>query len=285
LLVPGAVKRWSFLTAIMIASLGAARQPPVLNAASLYDLHDSADYVKSSLQLSREEFASLEHALDVLVGDDARRLMERVEKSRRPVPAAVRLAAEARVLAPIDGMTYPGLVTAAVEKTTDRRTGLLGDLRTEKAAAVRSRSELQKIEVVRAVYWSSVATGERAVDFVIDNGSGQPLSGLLLDCRLIDTVRRQRERGTCRVEFQGGLASGLTAAASAPVGWESRQRLGWVVEARPIRAYGPTGDALWEVASEDDPREAGRVAELEGRIADLDHDLQSLQVEPFAGDP
>lgn len=280
------MRRITLLAPVVVASLGAVQQQAVLDAASLYDLHDSADRVKLRRELSPGEFAALEEALDVLVGDDARRLMEkmeRIEVSSRPLPAAVRLAAEARVLAPVDGLTFEGLVTAAVDKTRDRRTGLLGDLRSEKAAAPKSRRELEKIDVVSAAYWRSVTTGERAIDFTIRNGSEQPLYALVLDCRLIDTHRRQtREHGTCRVEFEGGLAPGSATAVTAPVAWEARQLLGWTVDARPIRAYDAAGDALWEVASELDPHQGGHIAELESEIADLDQDLESLGVDRMA---
>ncbi len=181
------VRRVSVLVAlVVITSLGLVEQQPVLNADSLYDLHDSADRVKWSLQLSPEEFASLEQALDVLVGDDARRLvqaLETIEDQRRPLPPSVRLAVESRVLAPVEGLSFEGLVTAAVDKAVDRRTGLLGDLRAEKAAMQSSRRQLQKIEVVSADYWSSVATGEHEIDFTIRNGSEQTIAGLVLDCR------------------------------------------------------------------------------------------------------
>jgi hypothetical protein len=239
------MRRVGFLAVVVVTSLGLVEQQPVLNADSLYDLHDSADRVKWSLQLSPDEFASLEQALEVLVGDDARRLMqalETMEGHSKPLPASVRLAAESRVLAPIEGLSFEDLVTAAVDKTVDRRTALLGDLRAEKQ-----------------------------------------LSALLLDCRLIDSTRRQtRERGTCRVDFPADLLAGTSATATAPVAWETRQRLGWVVEARPIKAYGPDGDMLWEVSSEIDPRAGGRLAEIENSIADLDHDLQALRVDRLA---
>ena len=271
---------------MVVTSLGLVEQQPVLNADSLDDLHDSADRVKWSLQLSPDEFASLEQALDVLVGDDARRLvqaLETMEAQRRPLPPSVRVAVESRVLAPVEGLSFEGLVTAAVDKAVDRRTGLLGDLRAEKAAVQSSRRQLQKIEVVSADYWSSIATGEHEIDFTIRNGSEQTIAGLVLDCRLIDTTRRQtRERGTCRVDFSADLPAGLSATAAAPVAWETRQRLGWVVEARPIRAFGPDGDTLWEVSSEFDPRVGGRLAEIENSIADLDHDLEALRVDRLA---
>jgi hypothetical protein len=272
-----------FIAVVVVASLALVEQQPVLSADSLGDLHDSADRVKWSLQLSPGEFASLEQALDVLVGDDARRLvqaMETMEARSKPLPPSVRLAVESRVLAPVEGLSFEGVVTAAVDRTVDRRTGLLGDLRAEKAAVLSSRRQLQKVEVVSANYWSSVATGEHAIDFTIRNGSDQAISSLVLDCRLIDTSRRQtRERGTCRVDFSSDLPAGVSATAVAPVAWETRQRLGWLVEARPIRAYGPDGDALWEVPSELDPRAGGRLAEIEKSIADLDHDLEALRVE------
>jgi hypothetical protein len=279
------MRRVGVLALVVVSSLGLVEQQPVLNADSLDDLHDSADRVKWSLRLSPDEFASLEQALDVLVGDDARRVvqaLETMEAQRRPLPPAVRLAVESRVLAPVEGMSFEGLVTAAVDKAVERRTGLLGDLRAEKAAMQSSRRQLQKIEVVSASYWSSVATGEHEIDFTIRNGSEQTIAGLVLDCRLIDTVRRQtRERGSCRVDFSADLPAGLSAMASAPVAWEARQRLGWVVEARPIRAFGPDGDTLWEVSSEFDPR-AGRLAETEDSIADLDDTLEALRVDGWA---
>jgi hypothetical protein len=274
------VRASSFLTGIVLAGLWVVGQEPVLSSASLYDLHDSADRVKSTLQLSSDEFASLQHALDVMVGEPARELVEEMESSSATIPAAERRASEAKVLAPIDGMTFEALVTAATEKRIDERTGLLGDLRLEQVAAPTSRRQLHRIDVVRAAYWSSVATGERAVDFTIRNGSDRAIDALLLDCRLIDTTRRAtRERGTCRIEFDGGLMPGMAATASAPVSWESRQRLGWIVEARPIRAYGAGGEALWEVPSEHDPREAGRIAQLQSRIAEVDSDLRTLRVD------
>jgi hypothetical protein len=279
------VRGVAFLAPVVIGSLGLVEQQPVLNADSLYDLHDSADRVKWSLQLSPDEFSSLEQAIDVMVGDDARRLIQAVETMEarsKPLPPSIRLAAESRVLAPVEGLSFEGLVTAAIDKTQDRRTGLLGDLRAERAAMHASRLELQKIEVVSASYWSSVATGERQVDFTIHNGSSEPLSTLVLDCRLIDTSRRQtRERSTCRVDFPAALPAGVSARASAPVTWEARHRLGWTVDARPIRAYGTDGVARWEVASEVHAG-TGRLAEIESTLADLDHDLESLRVERVA---
>jgi hypothetical protein len=272
------VRRISLLTPVLIASLGVMPHQPVLNADSLYDLHDSADRVALRMDLSSREFASLEHALDVMVGDRARRLLEKIESSPRRLPACVRLAAEARVLAPVHGMTYDGVVSAAVEKTLDRRTGLLGDLRAQRASAPVQRRQLQKIDVIDSTYWSEVTTGERAIDFTIYNGSDETVSSLVLDCRLIDTDRRQtRERGTCRVEFSASLPAGETATATASVGWHTRQRLGWLIEAKPIRAYDAAGDALWGVASEIDPADGGPIDEIETRIADLDHDLDLLR--------
>jgi hypothetical protein len=275
------VRRIGFLVPVVVASVGLVDQQPVLSADSLDDLHDSADRVKWSLQLSPDEFASLEQALDVLVGDDARRLeraVETLESAARPLPPPVRLAAESRILAPVEGMSYERLVTAAVDKTQDKRAGLLGDLRVEKVAVIASKRHLQTIEVVKATYWSSVASGERGVDFTIRNGSDEPISALVLDCRLIDTTRRQtRERGTCRAEFGAALPPGLSAAVTAPVSWEARQRLGWTVEARAIRAYGTSGDPLWEIPSELDRREAGRLAAIESSLADVDHDLEALR--------
>jgi hypothetical protein len=276
------VRRLSYLAPVILAGVGVLQQPPVLNADSLYDLHDSADRVKLSLSLTRDEYATLERALDVMVGDDARRLMDSLDASPRPLPASVRLAAEARVLAPVRGMTYDRLVHAAADKTRDRRAGLLGELRAERAAAPTSRQQLQKIEVVDAAYWSSVATGERAVDFTLFNGTDQALSALLLDCRLIDPERRQtREHGACRAEFDRPLAAGASATVTAEVDWESRQRLHWVTEATPIRAYGLDGKLLWEVASELEAGH-GHLAEIESRIAALDDDLESLHADRYA---
>jgi hypothetical protein len=61
------------------------------------------------------------------------------------------------------------------------------------------------------------------------------------------------------------------------VTWETRQHLGWTVDARPIRAYAADTSELWEVTSEVDPG-ASRLAEIESSLADLDHDLESLRV-------
>jgi hypothetical protein len=134
--------------------------------------------------------------------------------------------------------------------------------------------------VVSASYWSSVVTGERQIDFTIHNGSEEALSALVLDCRLMDTGRRQkRERGTCRVDFPAALPAGLTARVTASVAWETRQTLGWVVDARPIRAFAADGSSLWELGSELDPRSRGRLAEIESSLADLDSDLESLQLD------
>jgi hypothetical protein len=255
----------------------------VLSSDSFYDLHDSADRVKWTLQLSRDEYASLEQALDVLVGEPALDLVEEMERSIEPLPRAVRVASEAKVLAPVEGLTFEGLVTAAVDKRRDQRTGLLGDLRVAKAAAPTNRQQLHQIDVLNAAYYPSASMGERAIDFTIRNGSDRTLDGLLLDCRLIDTtLRLTRERGTCRVSFDGGLAPGMAARATAAVAWESIQRLGWIVEARPIRAYGVDGQALWKVPSELDPREAGRIANLQSQIAAVDDDLRSLRVARIA---
>ena len=71
----------------------------------------------------------------------------------------------------------------------------------------------------------------------------------------------------------------MAATASAPVSWESRQRLGWTVEARPIRAYGAGGVELWEVPSELNPREVGKIARIQSQIAMVDDDLRSLRVD------
>jgi hypothetical protein len=274
------VRRISLLAPVFIASLGFAPHQPVLNADSLYDLHDSVDRVTLRMDLSSREFVSLEHALDVMVGDRARRAVAAIDASPKRLPASVRLAVEAHALAPIQGMTYDRVVTAAIDKTVDRRTGLLGDLRTQKAVAPTNRRQLQKIDVVDSTYWTDVATGERAIDFTVYNGSDEPLSALVLDCLLVDTDRRQtRERGTCRVEFSGALPAGGTATATAFVGWQTRQRLGWIIDARPIRAYDLSGSALWEVASKTDPHQGGPVAELESTIADLDSDLETLRVD------
>jgi hypothetical protein len=273
----------ALLAAVVFVSLGLVEQQPILDADSLDDLHDSADRVKWALQLSDNEFASLEQALDVMVGDDTQRLMlalEAMEAQSKPLPRSARLAAESRVLAPVEGLSFERLVAAAVDKTQERRSGLLGELRAEKAAAQASLIELHKIEVVSASYWSSVVTGERQIDFTIHNGSEEALSALVLDCRLMDTGRRQtRERGTCRVDFPTALPAGLTAQVTASVAWETRQRLGWVVEARPIRAFAADGSSLWEVGSELDPRSRGRLAEIESSLADLDSDLESLQLD------
>jgi hypothetical protein len=143
--------------------------------------------------------------------------------------------------------------------------------------AAEHQKHLQHIKVVRAGYGMSLATRRSWIDLTVHNGTSRTLHEVLLDCRLVERgASMVREQGTCAVAFPDGLAPGASGLAQTYVGWESEPRSARTVEAWPIRAYGDHRAVLWEVPSELDPREAGRIGDIKSRVAVVDGSLRTL---------
>ncbi len=264
--------------ALAIASLLWSCQREIrLDAGSMFSLHESTEAMKQELELSKEDAAALDGAIDVLVGDATREMVAQAEAAG-DVRASLAREVEARVLAPVDGLTFRQVIKAASDRVDGELEGLLAELSEYEAIAAEHRKHLDRIAVVRAGYGMSLATRRSWIDLTVHNGTDQTISELLFDCSLVeDGVAMIRERGTCPAVFPAGLAPGTTGIAQSYVGWESEPRPARKVDALPIRAYGSQRAVLWQVPSEIDPRETGAIGDIKNRVAVVDDSLRQLQ--------
>ena len=267
----------SLLISLAIAPLlVSCNREPRLDGTSMFALHESTKTMKQKLELSTKDSGALEDAIDVLVGDETRELVDRAEAEA--TPSAELLASEAAVLTPIDGLTFPQVIGAAADKTRRELAVLQAELEEYEAIAAEHQKHLDQIAVVRTGYGMNLATRRSWIDLTIHNGTDRPITELLVDCRLVDQDRSEtREQGTCAATFPSGLAPGTTAIAQSYVGWELEPRPFRKVEARPIRAYGAQRSVLWHVPSELDARETGAIGDLRNRVAVVDSSLRTLK--------
>ena len=279
----GVVRGGTVIVLVSLLSLPGCRREIRLEADSLLALHETTERMKRELGLSKAGSRALDNAIDVLVGDATRDLIEAQEASGA-APSAETLAAEAEALAAVHGLTLEEVLSRAVAARKSELESLAAEIGAEEAVLAEQRDHLDRIRVVRATYGMSLATRRSWIDLTVHNASDRALGGLVLDCRLIEPGRAQpREKGTCNVSFTGGLEPGATRAAQAYVGWDSEPRSSRLIEAWAIRAYGPDRAVLWQVPSDLDPREAGRMGELRTRVARVESSLRSLQVVPPTG--
>jgi hypothetical protein len=272
------MRRLAFFSLFLLPLVWSCRSEPRLDADSLFALHESTKAMKEDLGLSASDVAALEGAIDVLVGDATRELLTATETLPEPPDPMAQAEAEARVLAPIDGLTFPQLITTAADATDRELEALLADLSTQEAVAAEHQKRLDDIRVVRAGYGMSLATRRSWVDVTIHNGTDQRLHEVLLDCRLVDRgTSTIREQGTCAAVFAEGLGPGLNGIAQTYVGWDSESRESRVLEAWPIRAYGAHRTMLWQVPSQLNPLEAGQIGDIKSRVAVLDSSLRTLK--------
>ena len=183
-----------------------------------------------------------------------------------------------RVLAPIDGLTFRELITAAAESTDKELAGLMAELSEREKVAAEHQQHLDQIRVVRAGYGMSLVTRRSWIDITVRNGSDRMVKELLFDCKLVErAISLTREQGTCSAVFPDGLAPGASGIAQTYVGWESEPRPSRTVEAWAIRAYGDHRAVLWEVPSELNPLEAGLIGDIKSRVAVIDNSLRALK--------
>jgi len=272
------MRRITALALVAVCGLWSCHRAARLDGESMFSLHESTEAMKRELKLSKKDAAALDGAIDVLVGNATREMLAASEAAAEPVLSPERAAAEKRVLAPVDRLTFGEVITAAADKTNRELEGLLAELSEYEAIAAEHRQHLDRVEVLRVNYAMSLATRRSWIDLTVHNGSEQTLTELLFDCRLVDEGREMtREQGTCPATFPSGLAPGATAIAQSYVGWESEPRPTRTVEARPIRAYGPGHGVLWQVPSELDPRETGAIGDIKNRVAVVDGSLRRLK--------
>lgn len=272
------MRRPAVFSVFLLPLLWSCQSEPRLEADSLFTLHESTKAMKEGLELSGSDAAALEGAIDVLVGDATRELLAATEALREPPDAMAQAEAEARVLAPIERLTFRQVITAAADSTNRELEGLLADLGAQEAVAAEHQQHLDDIHVVRAGYGMSLASRRSWIDVTIHNGTDQRLHEVLLDCRLADRgTSTVREQGTCPVVFAEGLGPGMNGLAQTYVGWDSESRESRVLEAWPIRAYGAQRAVLWQVPSQLNPLEAGQIGEIKSRVAVLDSSLRTLQ--------
>jgi hypothetical protein len=270
--------RWLPVIALVTSSvLVSCGGEVTLDGSSMFALYESTQAMKQKLELSTKDAAALDGAIDVLVGDATRRMVEAAEAAAEPRPAVAQTAVEAEVLAPIDGLTFREVVTGAADKVNRELEGLLAELSEYEAIAEEHSRHLARVTVVRSGYGMSLATRRSWIDLTVHNGTDQTLSELLFDCRLIEEGSETREQGTCAAAFPSGLAPGATGIAQSYVGWESEPRPTRKVDARPIRAFGAQRNVLWQVPSELDPREAGAIGDIKNRVAVVDGSLRRLK--------
>jgi hypothetical protein len=244
----------------------------------MFSLHETTEAMKRELKLSKKDAAALDGAVDVLVGNATREMLAAAEAAAEPTSSPERAAAEKRVLAPVDRLSFGQVITAAADKTNRELEGLLAELSEYEAIAAEHQGHLDRVEVSRANYGMSLATRRSWIDLTVHNGTDQTLTELLLDCRLVEPGQTTtREQGTCPAVFPSGLAPGGTAIAQSYVGWESEPRPTRTVDARPIRAYGPGHAVLWQVPSELDPRETGAIGDIKNRVAVVDGSLRRFK--------
>jgi len=278
----------SLLALIGVSLAWMAQHEPRLDGRTLVALQESYDRMETELRLSADRSKTLEEAINVLIGEAAGELIAaRALRVEEPSLTERRddHRREARALAPIHRLSYDEVLAAAAEKTQSELGGVLAALSREMATAADDRLELQRIEVLHTGYRPSLDTGRRLLDLEILNGTDRALSELLLDCRLDEPGAPSRERGTCRVRFEDGLAPGEATVAQSSVKWRTEPRSTATIEAWPIRAHAADGSILWDVPSAFDPRVRGRIAELEGRLARLDDSLRSFAARSIATHP
>jgi hypothetical protein len=270
--------RYTNVLALAVAScLWSCQREARLDATSMFTLHESTKAMKDHLELSKKDAAALDGAIDVLVGDATREMLALAEAAGN-LGSPTQLEAEAKVLAPVDGLTFRQLITAASDRTSSELDGLLAELSEYEAIAAEHQKHLDQIAVVRAGYGMSLATRRSWIDITVHNGTGKTVTELLFDCRLLENGSAMtREQGTCPVAFPAGLLPGTTGIAQSYVGWESEPRPSRQVDAQPIRAYGPQRVVLWQVPSELDPRETGAIGDIKNRVAVIDGSLQKLK--------
>lgn len=285
--------RTSAVITLVVSLLAACNDEPRLDAGSLFALYQSTESMKQELKLSEQSAGALDNAIDVLVGDATRALVAEQEAhaatAQQEANAATadeeRARAEAFALAAVHGMTLQQVLATALETRRAELQSLLAELGAEEAVITEQQAHLDRIRVQRAEYNMVTATRRSWIDVTVRNGSDQTLSEVLLDCKLVEPGgKHPREKGTCAVEFAEGLPPLSSATGRTLVGWETEPRSSRRVEARPIRAYGPDHAVLWQVPSELDPREAGRVGDLRTRVAVLEQSMRALEVEPIASD-
>jgi hypothetical protein len=248
-----------------------------LDATSMFALHESTKAMKERLELSKADAVALDGAIDVLTGDATREMLAQAEAAG-DLGSPAQLETEARVLAPVHGLTFRQLITAASDLTNSELEGLLAELNEYEAIAAEHQKHLDQIAVVRAGYGMSLATRRSWIDLTVHNGTDRTVTELLFDCRLLENGgSTAREQGTCPATFPAGLAPGTTAIAQSYVGWESEPRHSRKVDARPIRAYGGQRAVLWQVPSELDPRETGAIGDIKTRVAVVDGSLRQLK--------
>jgi hypothetical protein len=270
--------RFTKVLALAVASiLCSCQREARLDATSMFSLHESTKAMKEGLELSKKDAAALDGAIDVLIGDATREMLAQAEAAGT-LGSPTQLEAEARVLAPVDKLTFRQLITAAEDRISSELDGLLAELSEHEAIAAEHQKHLDRVAVVRAGYGMSLATRRSWIDITVHNGTDKTVTELLLDCRLLeDGSAMTREQGTCPVVFPAGLQPGATAIAQSYVGWESEPRASRKVDARPIRAYGAQRAVLWHVPSELDPRETGAIGDIKNRVAVVDDSLRALK--------
>jgi hypothetical protein len=271
------MRRITVLVVVAVCLAASCDNEPRLDGHSLLALHESTESMKKALALSKKDAAALDAAIDVLVGDATREMLAAAESSAESAIGPERLAAEARVLQPIDDLSLREVIANAALKTNRELEGLLAELGEYEAIAAEHQTHLDRITVVRTGYGMNLASRRSWIDVTVRNGTDRRLTELLFDCRLIEDGTGTREESTCRAAFAGGLAPGTTGIAQSFVGWESEPRPTRRVEARPIRAYGDRQAVLWQVPSELDPRETGPIGDLKNRVAVLDGSLRRLK--------
>lgn len=247
---------------------------PRLNGESRYWLHMSSADLKKELSLSPGQANAMEAAIDVLVGEDTRRLLDDGEAAE----GAEGNAREQEALAPIDGLSFGELLDEAAGIKQAELYHLRQELSKEEIKIAEHREDLEGIEVVRARY--QMGAGRRSwIDVTVRNRTEEHLDEILLDCRLVEAGRSEPwQKGTCPIVIPGGLAPGLTTTARSIVGWDTGPRRQRLVEMWPIRAYGKGRALLWDVPSELNPLEAGRIAKLETEAEVVARVLSALQL-------
>jgi hypothetical protein len=270
--------RFTKILALAVASfLWSCQREARLDSTSMLSLHESTKAMKEGLALSKKDAAALDGAIDVLIGDSMREMLAQAEAAGN-LGSPTQLEAEARVLAPVDGLTFRQLITAAADRTSTELDGLLAELSEYEAIAAEHQKHLDQIAVVRAGYGMSLATRRSWIDVTVHNGTDKTVTELLFDCRLLDDGGAMtREQGTCPVVFPSPLPPGTTGIAQSYVGWESEPRASRRVDAQPIRAYGAQRAMLWQVPSELDPRETGAIGDIKNRVAVVDGSLRTLK--------
>jgi hypothetical protein len=97
------------------------QREPRLEGASMYDLWQSSEDMKEQLRLSPAEADELDGALDLLIGEETRELRARTESPEDPPALDVRMRAEARLLAPVDGLSFDEVIAAAHDRLHQER--------------------------------------------------------------------------------------------------------------------------------------------------------------------